>query len=168
MARRLHTSTAPPRSGLPSTAPSSRKGDRHSIGFEILCESLALGASGESRAEAAGLLYPYGSPAVEPLCRALKDRDHRVRAAAAESLGRIGDERAVGPLTEALRECLTRRSRGWHVVTAVFTLAAAVAAGVMAVTAFLGLLLFLVVALGIPGSVSGIGGGGGTLPAIMS
>ncbi|WP_292389478.1 HEAT repeat domain-containing protein [Methanosarcina sp. UBA5] len=43
-----------------------------------------------------------GESAVEPLIQALDDEDPKVRARAAEALGRIGDKRAVGPLTDAL------------------------------------------------------------------
>jgi HEAT repeat protein len=41
---------------------------------------------------------PASTPA---LLRLLKDRDARVRAAAATALGLIADKRAVGPLREA-------------------------------------------------------------------
>jgi len=45
-----------------------------------------------------------GTPAVEPLVAALKDRDPQGRTAAARALGRIRDARAVKPLVDALRE----------------------------------------------------------------
>jgi len=41
--------------------------------------------------------------AVEPLIRALSDRDKAVRASAAEALGNIGDVRAIKPLIYAMR-----------------------------------------------------------------
>src|SRR5689334_8282687 len=51
-----------------------------------------------ARQRAARALRDYGPAAVEPLCAALHDRDESVRVAAAESLGMIGDDRAVQPL----------------------------------------------------------------------
>lgn len=42
-----------------------------------------------------------GTPAVEPLIATLKDKDWKARWAAASTLGRIGDTRAVGPLHAA-------------------------------------------------------------------
>ncbi|AKB78972.1 putative lyase [Methanosarcina horonobensis HB-1 = JCM 15518] len=45
-----------------------------------------------------------GEPAVEPLIGVLGDNDPKVRARAAEALGRIGDKRAIGPLTETLND----------------------------------------------------------------
>ncbi|MCO5381472.1 MAG: HEAT repeat domain-containing protein [Methanosarcina barkeri] len=41
---------------------------------------------------------------MEPLIRALGDEDPNVRVRAAEALGRIGDKRAVVPLTDALND----------------------------------------------------------------
>jgi len=41
---------------------------------------------------------------VEPLIAALKDAEWRVREAAAEALGKIGDPRAVEPLIDALQD----------------------------------------------------------------
>ncbi|MCJ7471087.1 HEAT repeat domain-containing protein [Candidatus Bathyarchaeota archaeon] len=43
-------------------------------------------------------------PNVERLIKALKDEDFHVRIEAAEALGKIGDERAVEPLIEALKD----------------------------------------------------------------
>ena len=48
---------------------------------------------------------------VEPLIRALKEEDSHTRYNAVIALGRIGDVRAVGPLTRALDdtfECVWR------------------------------------------------------------
>lgn len=45
-----------------------------------------------------------GEPAVEPLIQLLDDDDPEVRVRAAEALGRLGDDRAVGALTDALRD----------------------------------------------------------------
>jgi HEAT repeat protein len=44
------------------------------------------------------------APAVEPLVAALRDRDDRVRKAAARALGGAGDARAVKPLVAALND----------------------------------------------------------------
>ena len=56
-------------------------------------------ASGDNWEE----LVEIGAPAVEPLIEMLKDGNNNIRSAAAETLGKIGDERAVEPL-EALRD----------------------------------------------------------------
>jgi len=66
-----------------------------------------------TRLETARLLRRAGPSAVEPLCFALRDRDLAVRIAAAESLGQVGDARAVQPLMEALRDSFIGRS-GWQ------------------------------------------------------
>jgi HEAT repeat protein len=47
-------------------------------------------------------LVRLGSPAVEPLIRALRHPASRVRWAATQALGKLGDRRAVEPLIEAL------------------------------------------------------------------
>ncbi len=52
--------------------------------------------------EAAWALEKIGKPAVEPLIKALGDRDWNVRYYAAMTLGDIGDKRAVEPLIKAL------------------------------------------------------------------
>ncbi|HTE21007.1 MAG TPA: HEAT repeat domain-containing protein [Armatimonadota bacterium] len=65
-----------------------------------------------TRVETATALGDCGVWAVEPLCLALQDREPAVRIAAAESLGHLGDQRAVQPLTGALRACFLHRS-GW-------------------------------------------------------
>jgi HEAT repeat protein len=49
-------------------------------------------------------LVKIGSPAVEPLCNALKHDDHSVRRAAARMLGEIKDTKAVNPLLKALSD----------------------------------------------------------------
>jgi len=45
-----------------------------------------------------------GDPAVMPLIAVLKDKDSDIRIAAAETLGQIGDARAVEPLITALKD----------------------------------------------------------------
>jgi len=45
-----------------------------------------------------------GSPAVDPLIRALNGDDDRIRGEAAATLGEIGDPAAVGPLVDALTD----------------------------------------------------------------
>jgi len=62
----------------------------------------------ELRADLAYSLGMMGEPAVEPLIQVLGDEDPYVRVRAAEALGRIGDERAIGPLTEALDDDFER------------------------------------------------------------
>jgi hypothetical protein len=76
-------------------------------GREEFSKLLARLTSGPDyrREKAARALREYGAWAVEPLCEALNQRGRDVRIAAAESLGHIGDERAVKPLTEALHAC---------------------------------------------------------------
>jgi HEAT repeat protein len=71
--------------------------------FDKLVRWLSYLSPKKKRWLAARLLRGYGEPAVEPLCRVLKDPDNNVRKAAAESLGHIGDARAVEPLVGALR-----------------------------------------------------------------
>lgn len=73
----------------------------------------------EQRQHAAKALRDYGAAAVEPLCLALRDKDLNVRVAAAESLGLVGDERAVRALMEALRECLVGRSAKWQIAAGI-------------------------------------------------
>ena len=48
-------------------------------------------------------LGKIGEPAVEPLIKALKNKDTLIRSGAARALGKIRDKRAVEPLTEALK-----------------------------------------------------------------
>jgi HEAT repeat protein len=77
--------------------------------MDTLLRDLREGAT-EQRRRAAQALRDYGAAAVEPLCLALRDKDVNVRIAAAESLGLVGDERAVQPLMEALRGCFVKQS----------------------------------------------------------
>jgi HEAT repeat protein len=49
-------------------------------------------------------LWLIGLPGVQPLCDALKDRDHGVRFQAAMTLGEIADRRAVEPLLAVLHD----------------------------------------------------------------
>ena len=73
-----------------------------------------LAAVGDTNADvrhcAAAAVAEFGSAAaawpgtVEALCTALQDSDQRVRGAAAESLGKLGDPRAFDGLCRALRD----------------------------------------------------------------
>ena len=58
----------------------------------------------EAQVDAAQQLTQYGERAVEPLCDALTTIGWRVRAAAARSLGEIGDPSAVEPLLAVLAQ----------------------------------------------------------------
>lgn len=58
----------------------------------------------EVRRNAVASLVKMGSPAVEHLTAALGDEDDLVRWHAAETLGKIGDERAVDPLISMLKD----------------------------------------------------------------
>ena len=49
-------------------------------------------------------LGKIGGPAVEPLIRALQDKNSRVRIGAAWALGKTKDRRAVGPLIRHLED----------------------------------------------------------------
>ncbi|HTX67505.1 MAG TPA: HEAT repeat domain-containing protein [Opitutaceae bacterium] len=65
----------------------------------------ALAAKDDSvGAQAVDAIARFGAPAVEPLLASLHDPKARVRARAAEALGRIGDARAVGPLVDLLKQ----------------------------------------------------------------
>jgi len=65
----------------------------------------ALAAKDDSvGAQAVETIAKIGAPAVEPLLARLQDPKPRVRARAAEVLGRIGDARAVGPLVDLLKQ----------------------------------------------------------------
>jgi hypothetical protein len=113
--------------------------------FRRLSADLA-GASAEARIEAAHKLRLLGAVAMDPLIPALKDKEVKVRVAAAESLGHVGDEKAIQPLTEALRALYPGKSpKRWRlmgaflaVCTVVFSIAGIVAA---LVTGGLGALL---------------------------
>lgn len=56
------------------------------------------------RAAITGALIQIGAPAVPGLIRALFDDNRAVRRAAAKALGKIGDERAVAPLSVSLKD----------------------------------------------------------------
>ena len=56
----------------------------------------------DASAAAAKALCAIGAPAVDPLIKALKDRDNHLRRGVAAVLGAIGDPRAVEPLIAAL------------------------------------------------------------------
>ena len=54
--------------------------------------------------------YLEDADIVPVLCQTLGDRDERVRLSAAKALEEVGDERAVEPLSVALRSCFPGRS----------------------------------------------------------
>lgn len=62
------------------------------------------GGYNEDHEAAANYLVGFGGKAVEPLLDMLKDYGSRERATAARLLGRIGDARAIGPLTILLKD----------------------------------------------------------------
>ena len=64
----------------------------------------------EPHAEQKEDLSPHS---VEALCEQLKHGDLKVRTSAAATLAEIGDERAIGPLSEAIRDLYVGRS-AWH------------------------------------------------------
>lgn len=73
---------------------------RESRDTESLVEALRRAKDSRVRAKAAHALCAVrDSGAVEPLIDALQDEDEWVRSVAARSLGRLGDRRAVDPLT---------------------------------------------------------------------
>ena len=69
--------------------------------FQALVSRLRTGTA-EEAVEAAAVLQGHGEGALAPLCEALASPYAEVRAAVADSLGQIGDERAIYPLTDAL------------------------------------------------------------------
>jgi len=73
----------------------------------------ALARSGNFRAVAALSAMPDRTAAIESLIVILEDANvwHLARAEAAAALGTIGDERAIGPLTTALRSYETVASK---------------------------------------------------------
>jgi HEAT repeat protein len=64
----------------------------------------ALKEKQELQADLGYALGMMGELAVEPLIKAPVDKDPEVRIRAAEAFGKIGDKRAVGPLTDALKD----------------------------------------------------------------
>ncbi|MBM3458401.1 MAG: HEAT repeat domain-containing protein [Armatimonadetes bacterium] len=94
----------------------------------------------ERRASVMGL-GQLDSDGVELVCGALRDADPEVRLAAAETLGRMGDTRAVEPLTQALRHQLlggsanAQRIVGLLVVIGAVLLAIGLIAGIAAIKA---------------------------------
>jgi hypothetical protein len=84
--------------------PSSWRGVRGDSPLEVL-EVRLRGAEKDLRGQTAYQLRERGPEAVPALCEALKDPDPSVRAAVAESLAKIGDARAIAPLTQALKRC---------------------------------------------------------------
>jgi HEAT repeat protein len=69
---------------------------------ELLIANLRSGR--RANTFAASALVRIGKPTVEPLIVALKNADQGMRENATETLGRIGDTRAAGPLIEALKD----------------------------------------------------------------
>jgi hypothetical protein len=90
--------------------------------FEAVVRSLESAAA-KSRVRAARILAGLGPASVEPLCAALKDEDLKVRRAAAEALGAVGDERAIRPLRDALAACFPGGSPRQHLLLSGLTLA---------------------------------------------
>jgi HEAT repeat protein len=72
----------------------------------------------EVKQSAIDVLVKIGEPAVEPLIAALEHESEAVRTASATALGRIGDERAIHALVEAL----TDRDIRYHAATALDSL----------------------------------------------
>lgn len=95
-------------------------------GLEALVRQLREGAP-SARVAAAIRLQGWGGEAVPSLCEALEQADPRLREVAAESLGDVGDERAVRPLLEALHR--TRREIAADQRRTVFLLVLAVLGG---------------------------------------
>jgi len=84
--------------------------------FEALAAALADPARpAAARLNAARRLAEHGPAAAPALAAALGDANLKVRLAAAEALGQVGDARSVAPLIEALRSLFpgksARRSR---------------------------------------------------------
>jgi hypothetical protein len=73
-------------------------------GVKALTERLVTGST-VTKVEAIRQFAYYGELAVMPLCAALRDRAPDVHTAAAETLGEVGDERAIRPLADALQRC---------------------------------------------------------------
>jgi HEAT repeat protein len=71
------------------------------------------------REAAAESLIKIGAPAVEPLISALQYREWRMRKAATEVLGKIGDARAIDPLIAALEDedKDVRKSVAWGLIS---------------------------------------------------
>ncbi|HTE18392.1 MAG TPA: HEAT repeat domain-containing protein [Armatimonadota bacterium] len=86
---------------------------------------LEEGASA-ARLKAVAALRDRQPWAIEDLCRALKDEDQDVRIAAAAALGEVGDDRAIQPLAEALRECFVGRSARTQATTGLLIVATVV------------------------------------------
>lgn len=61
----------------------------------------------EMRWRAARALGSHGNDAVEPLLLRLYDDDHNVRMLSIWSLGRIGDKRAIGPISRSRHDADT-------------------------------------------------------------
>jgi len=78
-------------------------------GYDALVERLVSGSPIDKVSVIRQLGF-YGSQAVPPLCAALKDPAYQVREAAAGALAALGDERAIAPLAEALKDCFEGRS----------------------------------------------------------
>lgn len=101
--------------------------DAASPSFEEDCLALQAEYSSHKRYLAALRLRSAGERAIEPLCRALRDPSPRVRAAAADTLGYLGDSTVVPALHQALKETMVGGSRGrqhaWVAGVGIITLA---------------------------------------------
>lgn len=95
------------------------------------------------RKRAAANLAAFGTRAVEPLCAALQDTDRSVRDAAANSLGVIGDVRAVGPLIDALRDAFAWRRPWVQFIAGLALVGVAIVAEVFVVLALVVVFLIL-------------------------
>jgi HEAT repeat protein len=75
---------------------------------ELLLEELKDQSKGV-RWRASNALVKIGSASVEPLIAMLADKDPDIKIRAAKSLGELGDERAVEPLTRLLKDNVALR-----------------------------------------------------------
>lgn len=103
--------------------------------FEQLTNELAS-PDPEVRILSAQRLSRFGSPAVAPLCAALRDEDLRVRTAAACALGELQEAQAIGPLAEALRNCFVGRSALRNLIAGCALLVGLIAAVVVMIVTF--------------------------------
>ena len=74
---------------------------------ETMIESLIQNLADQNvsvKVNAVKTLIDMGEPAVESLIQALKDNNPEIRENAAHALGKIGDERAVGPLVMIMND----------------------------------------------------------------
>jgi hypothetical protein len=115
--------------------------------FEDLVSRLRTGTS-EQAAEAAVALREQGARAVTPLMEALSSPYPEVREAAAETLGEVGDERAIQPLTDALVAEHGGKSPRFYLMIGIFA--------VIGIAVLIGSLVYGLVVLKIGGAMSGV------------